>query len=223
MYAQGLATIAICEAYGLSQDPKLRRPAQLAVDYIVWAQDDNGGGWRYGPKQAGDTSVVGWQVMALKSAQMAGLNVPEKTMKKAMEYLDNCMADNGGYGYVGKGASPTMSAVGLLCRQYLQAWGPKHAMLSKGVANHIIGKNHGVRNMYYTYYATQVMHHFGGKAWDEWNVKTRDELIATQNKTNGPDDGSWDPRGGHAHGRIMMTSLCPVSYTHLTLPTILRV
>ncbi len=68
MYSHGLATIAMCEAYGLSQDPNLRRPAQMAINYIVQAQHD-GGGWRYSPGQAGDTSVVGWQVMALKSAR----------------------------------------------------------------------------------------------------------------------------------------------------------
>lgn len=221
MYAQGLATIAMCEAYGLSQDPLLRRPAQLAVDYIVWAQHD-AGGWRYGPKQPGDTSVVGWQVMALKSGMMSGLDVPEATMKKAIRYLEDCCSESEGYGYVGKGGSPAMSAVGLLCRQYLQAWGPRNPRMMKGVANHIIGKNHGVRDMYYTYYATQVMHHFGGKPWDDWNKRTRDELIATQNKTNGPDGGSWDPgQGGHVNGRIMITSLClltlEVYYRHLPL------
>src|SRR5262245_18453472 len=82
MYAHGLATIAICEAYGLSQDAKLRQPAQLAINYIVEAQDPVGCCWRYRPKERDDTSVVGWQVMALKSGQMSGLYVPEKTMRK---------------------------------------------------------------------------------------------------------------------------------------------
>src|SRR5262249_20741497 len=78
MYAHGLAAIALCEAYAMTQDKALlQRPAQMAINYILYAQHDRGG-WRYGPKQAGDTSVVGWQIMALKSAQMANLNVPEK-------------------------------------------------------------------------------------------------------------------------------------------------
>src|ERR1019366_8133330 len=72
MYAHGLATIAMCEAYGLSQDPALRRYAQGGINLIVNAQHE-GGGWRYGPsKQPGDLSVAGWQIMSLKSGQMAG-------------------------------------------------------------------------------------------------------------------------------------------------------
>ncbi len=66
MYAHGLATIAMCEAYGMTQDPNLRPYAQKAVNYIVFAQHPTNGGWRYSPGQEGDTSVTGWQVMALE-------------------------------------------------------------------------------------------------------------------------------------------------------------
>jgi hypothetical protein len=225
MYAHGLASIAICEAYGLSQDPNLRRPAQLAVNFIVSAQH-SAGGWRYSPGQAGDTSVVGWQVMALKSAQMAGLDVPEVTMRKAQRFLDEvCETGTQGYSYIGNRApTPTMTAVGLLCRQYLQAWGPKNANMINGVDNWI-KKNPpsaAVKNMYYYYYATQVMHHFGGQAWKDWNEKMREHLLTTQDKSNGPNGGSWDSRGEHhTAGRLMQTSLClltlEVYYRHLPL------
>ena len=227
MYAHGLATIAMCEAYGLTQDPALRRPAQMAVNFIVRAQH-SGGGWRYTPGQAGDTSVVGWQVMALKSAQMAGLDVPEVTMRKAQLYLERvCDPANEGYGYVGPGSTPTMSAVGLLCRQYLQAWGPQNLRLIKGIDNNIKRYPPGtMQNMYYFYYATQVMHHFGGSAWTDWNTKMRDTLVKTQDKSNGPDRGSWSSVGepapqGPAGGRLMQTSLSlltlEVYYRHLPL------
>jgi len=181
MYAHGLATIALCEAYGMSQDTALRKPAQLAVNYIVRAQH-SGGGWRYAAGQAGDTSVTGWQVMALKSAQMAGLDVQDLVMRRAQRYLDSCCdTANEGYGYVGTGSTPTMSAVGLLCRQYLQAWGPQNLRLIKGIDNNL--KRYppaSMQNMYYYYYATQVMHHFGGAAWKTWNEKMRDSLVKSQ-------------------------------------------
>src|SRR5262249_9130141 len=80
LYEHGLATLAMCEAFGLTADPQLKGPAQAALNFIAHAQDPNGGGWRYHPREPGDTSVVGWQVMALKSGQMAGLNVPSATL-----------------------------------------------------------------------------------------------------------------------------------------------
>ena len=68
MYSHGLATIALCEAYGLTGDKQVGMAAQGAVNFILNAQNTADGGWRYNPKDPGDTSVVGWQLMALKSA-----------------------------------------------------------------------------------------------------------------------------------------------------------
>jgi hypothetical protein len=102
MYAHALATRALCEAYGLTADPQLKKPAQKALDFIVAAQNPATGGWRYAPRQGGDTSVLGWQVSALKNGQLAGLSVPEATLKGAEKWLDSCMtSDKGGYGYTG--------------------------------------------------------------------------------------------------------------------------
>ena len=172
MYAHGLATIAICECYGLTKDPLLKRPAQSALDFIVSAQHA-GGGWRYFPGEPGDTSVVGWQVMALKSGQLARLDVPESTINKAIQYLDNaCNPKNEGYGYVGRGSTPTMSAVALLCRQYIQFWGPNNPRMITAIERNIKPVPPGAKkDIYYYYYATQVMHHFGGESWKNWNEK----------------------------------------------------
>jgi hypothetical protein len=225
MYAHGLATIALCEAYGMTQDGALRRPAQLAVNYIMRAQH-GGGGWRYAAGQAGDTSVTGWQIMALKSAQMAGLDVQDLVLRKAQRYLDSCCdTANEGYGYVGVGSTPTMSAVGLLCRQYLQAWGPQNLRLIKGIDNNLKPYPPGsMKNLYYYYYATQVMHHFGGAAWKQWNEKMRDSLVKSQDQSSGPNLGSWSSAGdlhGPSGGRLMTTSLAlltlEVYYRHLPL------
>jgi hypothetical protein len=219
MYAHGLATIAICEAYGLTQDPNLRPFAQKAVNFIVKAQHASNGGWRYAPNQEGDTSVTGWHVMALKSAQMAGLDVPDTSMKLAIRYFNNCMSETDyGYGYVGKGSSPTMSAVGLLCRQYLQSWGPQKLEMIQGVKNHLSRVTPSKDNLkqiggcYFYYYSTQVMHHYGGEAWTKWNLGMREALVKTQVKddANKEVDGSWDSSGdphGAAGGRLMTTSL----------------
>ena len=89
MYTHGLATICMCEAYGLSHDPKVRESAQKAINFIVAAQNPGRGGWHYHgtPDEPGDTSVVGWQIMGLKSGIMAGLDVPAATLTGASKWL----------------------------------------------------------------------------------------------------------------------------------------
>jgi hypothetical protein len=226
MYAHGLAAITVCEAYALTRDPNLKRPAQAALNYLVNAQDPVGGGWRYQPRQGSDTSVTGWQVAALKSGQMAGLNVPKATLARVGKWLDSCQTeDKGGYGYVGPQETPTMTAVGLLCRMYLGT-PPKDPGLKVGADKLKRRPQAQVPNTYYEYYATQVMHHMGGDYWEFWNKGDgkqfkgmRDFLIARQDK-----DGSWNPAGDpHANsgGRIMTTSLSlltlEVYYRHLPL------
>jgi hypothetical protein len=230
MYAHAIASIAMCEAYGLTADPMLKLSAQRAVHYLEYAQDPSGGGWRYGPQQPGDTSVTGWCMMALKSGQMAGLSVKPEVLKKAEKFLDSCESSNkGGYSYTpGGGEGITMTAVGLLCRQYMGVT-PRNPGLLQGVQRLERSRPDANHNIYYLYYATQVMHHMGGDNWDEWNkgadgkAGIRDTLIALMDKgTTNPDlEGSWDPKQLGAEGRLMSTSLAlltlEVYYRHLPL------
>jgi hypothetical protein len=221
-YAQGLATIAMCEAFGLTSDAALKPYAQRAILNIARAQNANGG-WDYSPgTMRTDTSVSGWQLMALKSGQMAGLEVPKGSLENASRWLDRVQQPNSegsGYGYDGPGDTETMTSVGLLCREYL-GWGPRNPGLIKGVQK--LGEKFppdpGRNNMYYYYYATQVMHHFGGEPWQKWNVKMRDMLIAKQDqgrdRAHPHQKGSWSPSGdvhGQAGGRVMITSLSLLS------------
>jgi hypothetical protein len=214
MYTHGLASIAMCEAYGLTQDPRYGRSAELAIRFIERAQHPEGG-WRYRPREAGDLSVAGWQVMALKSAQMANIAVSERTMRLAQKFLDAMSTESEGYQYIGgSGATPSMSAVGLLCRQYIQAWGPTNPRLIRGIDSHLKTNPPGaLKDIYYYYYATQVMHHYGVReAWTEWNTKMRDSLIQSQEKRDILSiNGSWAPdeedRWGRTGGRMMVTSM----------------
>ncbi len=214
MYAHGLAAIAMSEAFALSQDYQLKKPAQAGINFIVSAQH-TGGGWRYQPGQTGDTSVTGWQIMALKSGLMAGLDVPDGALRKAQFFLDSVVdATNEGSGYTDPQATPTMTAVSLLCRQYLSGWGRKNLRLIKGVDNHIKPNPPRVekKDVYYYYYATQVMHNLGGDDWKNWNAKMRDQTVGSQeNDTRQMATyGSWSPGGdqwGQSGGRLMVTSL----------------
>ena len=227
MYSHGLATIAMCEAYGLTSDARIKTAAQLGINYIVTAQDPAGGGWRYSPRTPGDTSVTGWQVMALKSGQMAGLSVPKKTFVAVGKYLDasETSTKGGSYGYVpGSGGSPAMTAVGALCRQYLGTSPLDKSLLSSIEKIKAVPPAPSSRgeSIYYEYYATQVLHHIGGADWDEWNKGKdgkngiRDTLIKRQDA-----DGSFAGSDHGSGGRLGATSLSlltlEVYYRHLPL------
>jgi hypothetical protein len=227
MYVQGLCTIALCECAAMTKDPRVKKGAEGAIDFIVKAQNQADGGWRYRPGEPGDMSVVGWQVMALKSGYNAKLRLPSQVFKGADLFLRKAQTA-GGSQYVYDPAAdkppstPTMTAVGLLCRMYL-GWDRKNKKLAEGV-EYLDKLKPMPNNMYYNYYATQVMHHWGGEEWNRWNEVMREQLIRTQHPLkDGHLAGSWDvadPHGG-AGGRLYMTCLSimtlEVYYRHLPM------
>ncbi len=221
----GLAAITLCEAYALTQDKALAGPAQQSINFIVYAQDKTGGGWRYSPGQPGDTSAVGWQIMALKSGHLAYLDVPPKTIAGAINFLNLAQSNSGAnYGYTGPGAGPATTAVGLLCRMYL-GWKQDNPALQAGV-QFLSKAGPSKNNMYFNYYATQVIHHWGGDTWKKWNEVMREQLVSTQvqNGTYTAEKGSWWTPGqshGEPGGRLYETSMSTMTlevyYRHMPL------
>ena len=120
--------------------------------------------------------------MALKSGHMAYLQVPPQTIKNTVKFLDSVQSDSGAqYGYASPGGKSSTTAVGLLCRMYL---GWKHDEPALGRGTDVLAKTGpSLSNLYYSYYATQVMRHYEGEKWKEWNTKMRDPLIALQAKS----------------------------------------
>jgi len=212
MYGQGICANALCEAYGMTNDRELLVPAQEALNFIIYSQDKVGGGWRYTPGQPGDTSVAGWQLMALKSGKMAYLNVPEATMQGLSNFLNTVQTESGSrYGYTGPNAgTPATTAIGLLCRMYL-GWTKDNPALETGTQylSQLGPSQRG--NVYYNYYATQVMHQYGGERWEKWNGVMRDFYVDSQSK-DGHETGSWmfkgDDHGAERGGRLYITCLC---------------
>jgi hypothetical protein len=237
MYAHGLAAIALCEAYGMSGDSAIGAAAQRALDFIAAAQNPTTGGWRYKPGDEGDTSVVGWQVMALKSGQMAGLRVDPTVLERAARFLKSTAKGASQGSLTGSqfayqpNMAPTaaMTSVGLLCSQYLGVQREDPAMV-EGTA--YLGRNlpdSAMRNFYYWYYAMQVMHNQPGPEWDAWDRKTRRLLVESQCH-EGCAAGSWDPQKPSPDawavqgGRLMTTCLgtltLEVYYRYLPLYTL---
>ena len=159
--------------------------------------------------------------MALKSGHMAYLRVPPITVKKAFTYLDSVQANNGAhYGYTDPGKGAATTAIGLLCRMYL-GWKQDNPALRRGTQ--WIGDQGPTQNMYYNYYATQVMRHMEGDLWKKWNAKMRDQMVKSQAQ-KGHEEGSWFFKGDHHGGRAgrlyctaMATMVLEVYYRHLPI------
>ena len=240
IYAHGQASIVLVETLAMTGDEQFREPAQKAIDFIEDFQHKHGG-WRYRHQEPGDTSVMGWQLMALQSARASGtgLRVENSTLALADQYLDLAsrsystrefrLAPSGTlYRYQPNERNPkaAMTAEGILCRMYL-GWKRNDARMIYAadwlIENALPDVRSKTHNLYYYYYATQVMHHFGGRHWETWNNATRDLLIIKQER-GGKYAGSWNPRHfqyGSSGGRIYTTSLAictlEVYYRHLPL------
>jgi hypothetical protein len=211
MYCHAIAAFALGEAYGMSGERRLEQPLRRAIDYTVAAQDPYGGGWRYKPHDAGDTSQLGWQFMALKSAQTAGIPMLETTRQGITRYLQS-VASHGNGGLASyrplEPPSRTMTAEAMLCWQFLGI-SRTHPACDEA-ADYLLSAPPGVgqTNFYYWYYGTLVMYQFQGDGWQRWNTAVATQLVGLQNK-EGPLAGSWDPDsvwGGYG-GRIYSTAL----------------
>lgn len=244
LYSHGIATIALCEAYGMTQDPELREPARKAIDFICNSQHPTHGGWRYEPKKESDTSVSGWMLMALKSAQMAGLEVPTEVLQKVDHWLDTAQApnDNGRYVYNphakdipkqrhGRKPSLAMTSEAMLMRMYLGRQNDNPQLIAgaeylKDNLPAVGARTKSLRDCYYWYYATQAMFQMRDDYWIAWNNRLR-PLVQSSQVQFGPAAGSWHPgrpvpdRWGHAGGRTYVTALhllmLEVYYRHLPL------
>ncbi len=213
-YVHGAATLALCEAYGMTKDRKLKPAAESAVLFLINSQDPQGGGWRYNPQQPGSTSATAIQLMALKAAEKAGMKIPESTFRGVSFYLDSVAVDGEGrYGYEieKKQYGVSVTSMALLSRMYL-GWGRDDGDLRAGVA--LVDKRGPYDNLYYNYFATQVMKNWGGREWDRWNGRLRDDLVAWQEK-DGDAKGSWAPRDrddySRAGGRLLTTCLATLT------------
>lgn len=219
-YNHAIATMALCEACILENDPKLIEPTQKAVDFCIEAQND-GNGWKYGKKPGkNDTSVTGWMVLALKAAKTAGFKVPDEAFTGSINWFNRATSASGDVGYQSPGGGssylpqlkdklgadmydqvPCMTAVAVVCRIFA-GQDKKEEPIRKGAE--ILMKNlpkawdtgkpgwNKHINFYYWYYATYSMFQVGGSDWKKWNEAMQEALLPTQRT---PKEGYPDADG----------------------------
>jgi len=216
MYDQGIATMALAEAYGMTKDPALLDPVRRAVSFIIKAQSKEHGGWRYkATSRDGDTSVVGWQVMAITSARMAGLRVPEDPFILSAKWFDSVAGGQhkGRYSYQGN-RNPThiMTAEAMFCQQLLGLRPENPRMGDSANLIKINLPHEGKPNYYYWYYGCLSMFQHQGPIWELWNKQMKKTLLKIQVR-KGDHAGSWEPKGQWANqgGRVMTTAMSTLS------------
>ncbi|HEY7326569.1 MAG TPA: prenyltransferase/squalene oxidase repeat-containing protein [Gemmataceae bacterium] len=203
MYGHGFATLFLAEAYGMVHDRELRdkldKKLHAAVKLIIESQNPEGG-WRYMPgSRDADISVTICQIMALRAARNAGIQVPKTKVDRCVEYVKGCQDRIQGYfrymrqGGGGGGAQSFARTAAGVCALY-SAGIYKGPEIEKGLdflrhSRPMLGGFGGRPDMHYFYghyYAVQAMWTAGGRYWSEWYPAIRDELISRQAL-----DGSW--------------------------------
>jgi hypothetical protein len=227
LYSHGIAAIALCEAVGMTGDPRVKPAAEKACSFIAASQHPTRGGWRYTPRSDADLSVSGWMLVAVRSGELGGLKTDPRTLDGVRGLLEAAASktDSARYAYnpfkpeqrMSPLSSACMTAVGALMRLHTGAAADDPRVVQAARALAAMPPDYGTatrktRDSYLWYYASQVLVHTGGPEWERWYGRLVATLAATQ-ESAGPQAGSWDPLGpapdrwGIYGGRIYVTAL----------------
>ncbi|MEO8496532.1 MAG: hypothetical protein ABI614_15805, partial [Planctomycetota bacterium] len=234
MYCHGMATLAISEAYAMTGDHRMRPHVERAVQFTINSQNATTGGWRYQPADQGDMSQFGWQVMALKSAELAGIKIPGETRAGMIRFLRSVSkGEQGGLASYrpSERASETMTAEALACRFFLGIHQDERAIHEATSYLSQELPSGGQANLYYWYYGTiglfqaepiLASDRLGAsqEGWSQWNQALQQQLLARQER-NGENAGSfspdtvWGSYGGRVYSTAMATLCLEVYYRYL--------
>jgi hypothetical protein len=227
MYCHAMATCALSEAYAMSGDERLQPAVQRAIEFTIKAQHRPSGGWRYNPGESGDTSQLGWQLMALKSAELGGIAIPQETRDGIQRFLKSVASGRAGglaryRPFPNQPVSRSMTAEALACRQFLRI-SDAPATLDEA-SSYLLQQVPGVgeANLYYWYYGTLALYQIQGEPWRRWNEAMQATLLTSQ-RVDGDLAGSWDPDpvwggyGGRAYSTALSALCLEVYYRFLPL------
>ena len=229
MYEHGIAAFALTEACAVAaamgEPPNERyvNAARRAVQFIHDMQHTDGG-WRYTDDltRESDTSVTGWQVLALKTAKEAGIPVTDECIQQTRKFFTaRALGENGRTGYADRNVlTEATTGVGMLARQFLL--GEPDAPLVGDAAEYLadyaeqkwsdLQATGDDKDFYLWYNCTLAMFQAGGKPWERWNPVVRDTIIELQ-RHDGCARGSWDhsSKWGGQGGRIYTTALAALT------------
>lgn len=217
MYNQAIVTLALAEAASMTGDAKYGRAAVKGAQFIVRAQNPSLGGWRYEPRRDSDTSVFGWQVMALHSVERLGYHIPDECRRKALRWLRSVSRSRHRMlcSYQGS-RTPTPAMTAEAAFSYMLLGKQLSEAEQKEACDYLLAHppDRGTHNYYYWYYASLALMQLQNEAWEKWNAKMRDFLRKLQRR-QGSHEGSWEPDSKYARrnyaGRIYTTTLATLT------------
>lgn len=228
MYHHGLGTLALAECWGQTGDKRVRECLRRAVDLICTTQNQKGG-WRYQPKISDDDlSVTVMQLMALRAAQDAGMDIPKEVISGGIEYVKRChnskgSGRDGGFSYAAGGGESgwARTGAGITSLQVAGNYratevteGIEYILQHKPIGDKDAGKEHYYYGIYYCtmgLYQGQALGAFGKRTWAQYYPAVVKDLCARQ-KPN----GLWE--GGHAPYPNAMAVLClSIPYRYLPI------
>lgn len=210
MYGHGVATIALAELYGQTKDTRIKPKLEAAINLIVACQNEQGG-WRYNPRVAdADISVTVLQVVALRAAKNAGLDVPQATIDRAVKYVLSCYhKGSGGFTYQARGRDPGFARTAAAIYS-LQVCGQYELPEVKAGSKYLFDKRED--RQWFTYghfYAAPAQYMVGGETWEKWYGHIRETLTRDGVFKQNGDLIFWEPRwdGGRGVGPVYCTSV----------------
>jgi hypothetical protein len=211
MYQHGFAMLALAEVYGVLDDehlwtdestgkpqPSVGTALELGVRCAITSQSKNPHqAWRYSPSaRDADTSVSGSILMGLLAARNAGIEVPDSSIDKAIDYFSSMTGETGVVGYSGGmggfGQSIARSSIACLVFSIAKRKDLKQFQATRNyIIQNMDEQSHYVE--YTRYYQSQALFQADLEAWEKWNRSLIRQLKASQSP-----DGSFNGQFGKA-------------------------
>ena len=216
MYGHGFSMLFLSQAYGMTKNSKIGDKLRKAVELTCQTQNDQGG-WRYQPRKSdADLSITVCQIMGLRGARDAGIEVPDAVRKLCIKYVVDSQNKNGSFRYTLRGGHTTFAMTAAGVTSLYSAGIYEGEGVEKALKYLMRYKPSGARQggghyFYSNYYAVQAMWHAGGKYWDEWFPLIRNQLIKNQLA-----DGSWSSsEAGQPFGAAMACIILQMPLNYL--------
>jgi hypothetical protein len=241
MYNHTVCALAMSEAYGLTGSNLFKDQAQKGVDFTIAAQNP-GKGWRYSYKCGdNDSSVSGWAVMVLKSAEISGLSFPPSGYSGCRAWYDEVTEESyGRVGYTHRGTGKVyvpglnenfshheaLTAIAVMARIFMDK-NKSDRRLSAGcdlMLRDLPNWSTDQIDFYYWYYASLALFQYDGPSgpkWKGWNEKMKNALV--NNQVRGAKkckDGCWETvgrwcgEGGRVYGTAINALTLEVYYRY---------